>query len=714
MRRSRLLSLPCCAAIAALLALSACDRTEDDPAKPGYVTQDRVNAAEKEPSQWLLHYGDWRGRQFSGLEAITPANVGTLGLEWSMDMDTNRGVEATPIVVDGVMYVTGSWSILYAIDARSGKRLWTYDPEVPREDAPKGCCDVVSRGVAVWNGKVLLPTFDGRLIALNAANGKPLWTADTIVDRTQPYTITGAPLVANGAVVIGNGGAEFGVRGYVTAYDADTGRQLWRFFTVPGNPRDPLESEAMRKAAGTWSGEWWKYGGGGTVWDSMAYDPELDLVYLGVGNGSVWNRSVRSPGGGDNLYVSSIVALRRKTGEYVWHFQQTPGDEWDYTATQHMMLLDLKIGGRIRKTLVQAPKNGFVYVLDRETGEFISAKNYVPVNWTTGLDPKTGRPNFAPGVRYEKQPFAVLPGPSGAHNWQPMAFSPQTGLLYIPSLELGATTMAQDPKFRFYKGFTNVAVDFANFLLPEKPGEVGQIAKQLKGDLIAWDPVAQKEVWRLPHRSPWNGGVLATGGGVLFQGTADGHLLAIDARSGKELWRFFAQTGIMAAPVSYAIDGQQYVSVAVGWGGHYGLEWGELSRKATGDLPNISRVLTFKLGGTAKLPAPEHLPEQPRPVAAPASHTPAMVDRGRLLFAENCAACHGYSAVSGGVLPDLRHASAEVHAVWPDIVLKGVLLPAGMPNFANRLKPEEAEDIRAYVLHRANQTWADKARARTR
>ena len=578
---------------------------------------------------------------------------------------------------------------------------------MPREHGPKGCCDVVSRGVAMWQDKILLATFDGRLIGVDARTGRPAWTVDTLVDRSQPYTITGAPLVANGVVVIGNGGAEFGVRGYVTAYDAATGRMLWRFFTVPGDPSKPFESEAMRKAAATWTGQWWRYGGGGTVWDSMAYDPELDLIYLGVGNGSVWNRSIRSPGGGDNLYLSSIVALRRKTGEYVWHFQQTPGDEWDYTATQHLMLLDLPIGGRMRKTIVQAPKNGFFYVLDRATGEFLSGRTYVPVNWTTGLDPQTGRPAFAPGVRYEKQPFAIDPGPVGGHNWQPMAFSPQTGLVYIPSLELGATTFAQDPAFRFHKGFTNVGVDFRNFNAPEDQPTIDAVARDLHGDLIAWDPVAQKEAWRLRHNGPWNGGVLSTAGGVLFQGTADGRLLAIDARDGRIVWQSETQTGVMAAPVSYAIDGVQYVSVAVGWGGNFGLEQGAFSRKATGDLPNISRVLTYRLGGKAILPPGRRLSaDRPPAIPVPASHTPALIDRGRLLFTENCAGCHGGAAISGGVLPDLRRSSAEGHAIWKDIVLKGLLLGNGMPDFGSRLTADEAEAIHAYILYRARQDRA--------
>ena len=700
----------------ALLAmcLSACGPGETAAPQPQGVTHARIVNAASEPGQWLTHYGDWRNRQYSALTQVNAETVKDLGLAWAADLDTNRGIEATPIVVDGVMYVSGSWSILYAFDARTGKRLWSFDPEVPREHGPKGCCDVVSRGVAVWGNKVLLATFDGRLIAVDARTGRPAWRVDTITDRTRPYTITGAPMVANGLVLIGNSGADYGVRGYVSAYDIETGKLRWRFYTVPGDPKDPFESPEMRKAAATWSGKWWTYGGGGTVWDSMAYDPELDLVYLGTGNGAVWNPHVRSPGGGDNLFLSSIVALDRTTGQYRWHFQTTPGDAWDYTATQHIMLLDLPVDGKLRKTLVQAPKNGFFYVLDRQTGQFLSGRNYIPVNWTTGLDPKTGRPDIIPAALYKDKAFDVLPGPAGGHNWQPMAYSPQTGLVYIPSLDLGATRFEQDSAFRFHKGSPNVAVRFENFLPAESAKDVAAAAASLKGDLIAWDPVKQREVWRHRHAGPWSGGVLATAGGLVFQGTADGRFLALDARTGKALWESFAQTGIMAAPVSYSVDGDQYVAVAVGWGGYYGLEGGALARKASGDLPNISRVLTFKLGGKARLPEGWRLPPQAEPANVEVSRKPADIAQGRLLFTRHCAACHGGGAVSGGVLPDLRSIPAEVHGHWLDIVIGGQRADQGMPSFRQLLSPLEAETIRAYVAHRARETWAESNPGETR
>lgn len=689
-----------------LLALAGCKQSDT---YPNGVDQARIVEAANSSEEWLTHYGDWRNRQYSALEAIDRKNVGGLKLAWSMDMDTNRGVEATPIVADGIMYVTGSWSQVYAIDAQSGRRLWHYDPEVPGEYAGRGCCDVVNRGVALWGDKVLLGTFDGRLIAIHKKTGKPVWTQDTLIDRKRfSYTITGAPLVANGLVIIGNGGAELGARGYVTAYDIATGKQVWRFFTVPGDPSKPFESKAMAKAATTWTGKYWEGGGGGTVWDSMAYDPELDMVYLGVGNGTPWNRSVRSPNGGDNLFLSSIVALKRKSGEYVWHYQQVPGEEWDYTATQHLMLLDLQINGKIRKTIVQAPKNGFFYVLDRSNGELLSAKNFVPVTWTNGIDLKTGRPRMR-DVRYETKPVDILPGPTGAHNWQPMAFLPKTGLVYIPSLELGPTKFETDRNYRFKSHSWNVAVDFKNFVYPESPEELSAIAKGLKGDLIAWDPVRQKERWRFKHRAPWNGGVLATASGLIFQGTSDGYLLAIDAVSGRELWRFFCQTGVMAAPISFRLAGTQYISVAVGWGGHYGLEWGPLALEATGGLPNKSRVLTFALDGKATLPAPEKWQGQLEPmVAIPPNQSNAMETEGRTLYARYCSACHGGAAISGGVLPDLRNISPEVYDGWDEIVLEGSRSANGMGGFKSHIDRRQSRAIRAYVLSRAHRTWMDR------
>src|SRR6266508_4291096 len=391
--------------------------------KPADVDGARIIGADREPGNWMSHGRDYGEQRYSPLKEVNEDNVGSLGLAWHYDLDTYRGQEATPIVVDGVMYVASAWSKVFALDAVTGSLLWSYDPKVPPEWAVNACCDVVNRGVAVWKGKVFVGTLDGRLVALDAATGKPVWETLTI-DRNFRYTITGAPRVAKGKVFIGNGGAEMGVRGYVSAYDAETGKMSWRFYTVPGDPSKPFENKALETAAKTWTGEWWKLGGGGTVWDSIVYDPEFDLLYIGVSNGSPWNRRIRSPGGGDNLFLSSIVALKPDTGEYVWHYQETPGEMWDYTACQQITLADLTIEGRARKVILHAPKNGFFYVLDRSNGALISAKPYTQVNWASGIDIKTGRPIETAIARYAgNEPVVIVPGPAGAHNWQPVAYS---------------------------------------------------------------------------------------------------------------------------------------------------------------------------------------------------------------------------------------------------------------------------------------------------
>ena len=383
---------------------------------PAAVTAARLIAADAEPGEWMGHGRTYGEQRFSPLDQITTGTVGTLGLSWFADLDSRRGQESTPIVVDGVLYVTTAWSRVKAFDAATGTPLWSYDPEVPGEWAVNACCDVVNRGVAVWDGKVFVGSFDGRLIALDAATGRELWDVNTI-DRTKPYTITGAPRVVKGKVLIGNGGAEFGVRGYLSAYDAATGALAWRFYTVPGNPADGFEQPILQKAAETWSGEWWKLGGGGTVWDSMAYDPELDLLYVGVGNGSPWNHLLRSEGKGDNLFLASIVALDPDDGSYVWHYQTTPGETWDHTATQHIIVADLRIDGAERRVVMQAPKNGFFYVLDAKTGALVSAKNFTEISWATHVDMKTGRPVENPAARYDKtgKNFQSLQNPNGAH-----------------------------------------------------------------------------------------------------------------------------------------------------------------------------------------------------------------------------------------------------------------------------------------------------------
>jgi PQQ-dependent dehydrogenase (methanol/ethanol family) len=642
-------------------------------------------SAEARATDWISHGRTYSEARFSPLGRINDANVKTLGLAWSFDAETTRGLEATPIAVAGTLYTTGAWSVVYAIDARTGRQLWKWDPQVSRAYGQRACCDVVNRGVAVYQGKIYVGVLDGRLAALDAATGRVLWQVVT-VDQSQPYTITGAPRIVKGKVIIGNGGGEFGVRGYVSAYTADTGKLAWRFYTVPGDPSKPHESPALERAAKTWTGEWWKMGGGGTVWDSLAYDPELDLLYVGTGNGSPWNQNVRSPEGGDNLYLSSILALRPDTGEMVWHYQTTPGETWDYTATQHMILADIEIGGRKRKVLMQAPKNGFFYVLDRATGELISAEAYVPVTWATGVDKKTGRPIEIPQARYKDEATIVKPGPFGGHNWQPMSFNPRTGLVYIPAQD-PFFAYANDKSFKYTPGAWNTGTDFS--LLKVGPPFMPT------GHLLAWDPVAQKERWRVQYPSMWNGGTLTTAGNLVFQGTADGRFVAYSADRGEKLWEAQVGTGIIAAPVTYEIDGVQYVSVMAGWGGAYALAGGN----ATGKVNVSGRLLTFVLGG--KEPLPDDITMKLKPVTPIAfSASAEKIEAGAVRFAQFCSGCHGIGAVSGGATPDLRYSAPSIFDKYVDIVLEGKLAGSGMPAFKPVLTAGDVDAIRAFVLKR--------------
>ena len=675
--------------------------------KKGTATTKKIDdkvlkQVEARPGDWLSYGRNYSETRFSPLNKINAANVKQLGLAWSYETNTNRGLEATPIVVDGVMYTTGSWSVVYALDAKTGQQLWKYDPNVPKAYGAKACCDVVNRGVAVYKGKVYVGTIDGRLIALDAETGKVKWS-DITVDQNQAYTITAAPRIVKGKVIIGNGGAEFGVRGYVSAYDAESGKQVWRFYTVPGNPARPFESKAIETAAKTWTGEWWRAGGGGTVWDAVAYDPDLDLLYIGTGNGSPWNREVRSPQGGDNLYLSSIVALRPDSGEYVWHYQVTPGDAWDFTATQHILLADLNINGQPRKVLMQAPKNGFFYVLDRATGELISAEPFVSVTWATGVDKKTGRPIEAENARY-KNNFALLkPGPLGAHNWQPMSFNPNTGLVYIPAQDAVGLYLP-DAKYKYAPnrpGYWNTAVDFIPSL-KDVPN-----AKDIPpGHLLAWDPVKQKEVWRAQYPTIWNGGTMTTAGNLVWQGTADGRFVAYSADKGEKLWEINLGIGVIGSPITYEVDGVQYVSIMAGWGGAFPLTGG-YAAIADMTVKNAGRVLTFALDGKQTLAAlPKNIPSL-SPIASNA--TPETVAKGQLIYAQWCAVCHGLAAVGGGgVLPALPLSKPEVFSMYSDIVLDGSYKNSGMPAFGKYLGKEDVEAIRAYVIQRRTEMASGK------
>jgi alcohol dehydrogenase (cytochrome c)/quinohemoprotein ethanol dehydrogenase len=696
-------------AAALCFACAGCGQTSGPPpaaavipsaAKPAAVDAARLTAADAEPGNWMGPGRTYGEQHFSPLQKIHAGNVKQLGLAWFYDLDApHRGQESTPLVIDGVMYVTSAWSKVFALDAKTGAPLWTYDPKVPGRVAVNACCDAVNRGVAAWKGRVYLGTLDGRLIALDAATGHPAWQVMTVPEGGR-YTITGAPRVVKGMVLIGNGGGEMGVRGYITAYDADTGRQIWRFYTVPGEPSKRFESPALERAAKTWSGEWWKLGGGGPVWDSMAYDPVLSLLYIGVGNGTPWNRAKLR---GDALYLASIVALRADTGEYVWHYQTTPGDEWDYDACSPLILADLEIGGTKRGVILQAPKNGFFYVLDRATGALLSADPFAITNWAKSVDLQSGRPLFESAARYSQsgKPFVAMPGPGGAHSWQPMSFSPVTGLVYIPVTELGFPYFPDKSATQHALAW-NTGDDFNAGSLPQDPTIKAQIKNGLKGHLAAWDPVARKEVWRAELGHPWNGGVVSTAGNLVFQGTGMGEFVAYRADSGERLWSAETQAGVLAAPISYSVDGEQYVAIEVGWGGAFGLAAGELARDSH-IASNLPRMLVYKLGGVAALPA--------LPAAAPAildpppdAATAATVAAGKALYHTYCSNCHGDSATSSGVLPDLRYSSRiKSPEAFDMTVRQGTRVDMGMVAFKDEITPENLEQIRAYVIHRAGE-----------
>jgi PQQ-dependent dehydrogenase (methanol/ethanol family) len=685
------------AAAIAALTLGGCQ-----PKGPASVDAARLTAADKDPGDWMSHGRTYSEQRYSPLDKVNADNVKDLGLAWNFELSTNRGVETTPIVVDGVMYVTSSWSLVYALNAKTGEPLWKYDPQVNREVGHNACCDVVNRGVAVWKGRVYVATLDGRLVALDAKTGKPVWTTVT-VDQSKPYTITMAPRIIHGKVMVGNSGSEYGVRGYVSAYDADSGKLVWRFYTVPGDPSKPFENKAMEMAAKTWTGDWWKSGGGGSPWDSMSYDPESNLLYFGTGNGLPWDEKARSPGGGTNLFLSSIIAVNADTGAYVWHYQTTPGDSWDFDSTQTLTLADLTIDGAPRKVVMQASKNGFFYVIDRVTGKLISAKNFVPVTWAKGIDPATGKPIEVGDDHYRNAPTTMFPSSFGGHNWHPMSFSPKTGLVYIPAQEVPGS-YGTDAKFEYTPGQWNTATDTGLNTLPPDPKVRAAMKNAFKGYLIAWDPVKQQEAWRAEHKGPWNGGTLATAGGLVFQGTADGHFNAYDASSGKPLWSAETYTATLAGPMTYTVDGEQYVAVGAGFGSVYYLVAGFAVDKL--GTPDNGRILVYKLGGKASLPKPV-LTRIVQPTPPPATAPATQVAAGHATYNKYCLVCHGYNAISGGVIPDLRYSTLIGDpAGFKDVVLHGARKTQGMVSFAGVLKDADAENIRAYLITEAQAEYA--------
>ncbi len=681
----------------------------ETPAPParGAVDDARILAADSEPGNWLAHGRDYRGHRFSPLTQVNRENVGELGLAWYRDMNTNRTQESTPLVVDGVMYITTSWSRVFAIEVQSGEVLWSFDPQVSGEYARKTCCDVINRGVAVYRGRVYLGALDGRLHALDAATGAKVWEVDTVTDRSRAYSITGAPLAAAGKIYIGNSGSELGTRGYASAYDAETGALVWRFFTVPGNPAEPFEHPEMELAARTWTGEWWDVGGGGNVWHSIVYDPDFHQVYLGTGNGAPWARAIRSPGGGDNLFLASIVAVDADSGRMKWYYQTVPAENWDYTATQDMALADMEVDGQMRKVLLQAPKNGFFYVIDRADGSLLRAHPFAAVTWATHVDLATGRPVENPDLAYLEQARWVLPGPLGAHNWQAMSVDVAAGLVYLP-VQQAAFIYSMDREWQDTGGFQR------RYGMWNLGVELGELARRIidnideqpeeKGFLKAFDPLTGDERWavELPHF--WNGGVLGTAGGLVFQGDATGHFTAYDKDSGEQLWRFNAYSSILASPVSFMHDGVQYVSIITGSGGGnlFGGEGPGPEVWASARYGNAARLLVFSLGGDETLPPP-NLADRSIPAQHLADLDEAVVARGERLYNNHCGFCHGFLVRSGGAIPDLRRMGEATHAAFGRIVLEGLYASNGMAAFADVLDAEEVEAIHQFVRARAEE-----------
>jgi len=648
---------------------------------------------ERPRSDWTSYGGDDSEQHYSPLDQITDANIGKLGLAWYYDIDTFDSY-TQPLEVNGVVYFAVGHSIVHALDARTGKLLWQYDPDVAGQPEAKTRMRAGwgTRGIAYKDGTVFTATRDGRLIAVDAKTGKPRWSVQTLDEAENGY-ITGPPWVAGDKVVIGFGGADYGpTRGYVTAYDVRTGKKAWRWYVVPGDPAKGFENKAMEMAAKTWTGEWWKYGGGGTVWHAMAYDAKYDRIYLGTGNGWPWNQKIRSPQGGDNLFLSSIVALDAKTGEYVWHYQVNPENSYDFNDAMDIQLVDVEIDGKPRSVLIHAPKNGFFYALDRETGKFISAGEFARQNWAKSIDPTTGRPEINPDSLYPNgKPFIIYPFPNGAHGVAAMAFSPRTGYAYIPVMEGGrVVTDPADVRDWQYK-----AGMFVNTGLGAPPADLKVPPPSSK--LVAWDVAKNRIAWSQPQPGVFNGGIMATGGNLIFQGSNEGTLDAYAADTGRKLWSFAARNGILSAPISYAVDGKQYVTVITGF------------RSSFPNTPNWDytqqrrRVLTFTLGGQAKLPEDEQveLPIQD----GPAFHVdPAKAQVGAGIYGTSCVICHGAGMMAGGAAPDLRKSAVPLDAAaFASVVHDGALMTRGMPSFAV-LKPEELEGLRHYIRQRARET----------
>lgn len=681
---------------------------DDGKALAGNVTRERLLAADEEPGQWLTGGRDWRQSYYSPLTDINAENISGLGYAWGYDIDFSSTLQATPIAVDGIMFTSGNAGNVYALDASNGELIWKFEPEIdPATDTAGAGYGLINRGVSVSQGRVFVAAVDGWLYALDAGTGAVIWKTDTLEDDSRAYSSTGATYVAGDKVIIGNAGGEYDARGYFGAYDTATGEMVWRFFTVPGDPKQGFEHPELDMAAKTWSRKSrWDVGLGGTVWDGMAFDPELNLLYVGTGNGTPWDRNIRSPGGGDNLFLSSILAIDPDTGRLVWHYQTTPGDSWDFTATQKMILADLNIDGRARKTLMQAPKNGFFYVLDRETGELISAEPYAAMNWASHVDMETGRPQETGLADFSTQARLVMPGPVGAHQWQPMSYNPVTGLVYIPAQEIAAVYAPTPDHFEYLPKQLNWGVT-QSLVQPDGTLPTGVLPEGVTLDqplprpkmfVRAWDPLAKRVAWEVEQigdtlssffvRRP--AGLMSTASGLVFQGHIDGHFRVFDGRTGAQLRDIDVGTSILAAPMTYRVDGVQYVSVMAGVGAQPGY--------ADYRYGNKGRIVTFKLGGgdvPQRTLIPPGNPATDEVVLPPAG-TPEQVAAGRALYERHCALCH-----SSGRAPDLSRLSTTTHEEFPDILLKGTRQIMGMPNFAGVLTEADVQALHALAIDAA-------------
>ena len=712
--------------LAAAVLVAACSNRAPVPpasvpaaAPAAQIDLARLQKIDQQPGAWLTTGRDAGKTHYSPLEEINQQTAARLGFAWELKTGTQRGMEATPIVVDGVMYTSGVAGRVYALDAATGRLLWQFEPPLKLRNARGSCCDIVNRGVAVWKGKVYVGSFEGVLYALDAKDGTVRWQTDTFVDHERAYSITGAPQIAGKVVVIGNGGGEFDSRGYVSAYDLETGHLVWRFYTVPGDPSKPYESKALEMAAKTWDPSHdFTRGGGGNAWDAFAYDPKTNLVYFGTGNGAPWNSKYRSPSGGDNLFIASIVALKADTGEYVWHYQETPGERWDYDATPPIMLATLKINGTDRDVLMQASKNGFFYVLDRAKGELLAADKFVAANWATHVDLKTGRPAEDPDSDYTKgKAVIVFPSGVGGHNFNPMSLSARTGLVYIPAVHSGMALVQAPPAPHLQeRNSTGVQIAFATQLLapPEtlplalRPVTAPSYLKKVPSinmyaSLKAWDPIAHKVVWEHKYGTFMDhGGVLSTGGGIVIQGSIDGKLRVFNDQTGSVIKEIDTGSPLIAAPMTYTVNGVQYVAILAGSGGGGWNIW--MPGNVAADRGNDNRILAFRLDGGATPMPPELAAVAPIPQPPSQPGTSADIAAGGALFSRNCAGCHGNAPRAA--VPDLRRSGFIRDATaFQSVVRGGVLEKQGMPRWDDLLTAAEVEQIRAHLVSVAREAY---------